>query len=132
MPSLIHLGNQSLGQSGGPSFLARPEVICPCSLSFSPWHQTNLRIFSLPGLFKEGCRDEWVLGSNKDGKSDTLANMKPQSNHAGISRHPWDPVAGTLWLLVAVFFLLGLLVLLRHEMWQDEWQAWLLAPGIPK
>lgn len=53
--------------------------------------------------------------------------MERRSSHADISPHPWDPEAGTLWLLVAVFFLLGLLVLLRHEMWQDEWQAWLLA-----
>jgi hypothetical protein len=33
------------------------------------------------------------------------------------------------FLLPAVmgFFCLGLILLLRHEMWQDEWQAWLLA-----
>ena len=35
--------------------------------------------------------------------------------------------AGFLLLAVLVFFFLGLVLLLRHEMWQDEWQAWLLA-----
>lgn len=30
-------------------------------------------------------------------------------------------------LIAAAFFGLGLLLVLRHELWQDEWQAWLLA-----
>jgi hypothetical protein len=53
--------------------------------------------------------------------------MEPRSKRAGSSPQAWHPATGSLWLLTAAFFLLGLLVLLRHEMWQDEWQAWLLA-----
>ena len=33
-----------------------------------------------------------------------------------------------------LFLLLGLILLWRHEMWQDEWQAWLIAresPSLP-
>jgi hypothetical protein len=33
---------------------------------------------------------------------------------------------GAIRLLVAAFFALGLLLILRHVLWQDEWQAWLL------
>ena len=33
---------------------------------------------------------------------------------------------GAIRLLVAAFFVLGLLLILRHALWQDEWQAWLL------
>ena len=29
--------------------------------------------------------------------------------------------------LVVGFFFLGLVVILHHEMWQDEWQAWMIA-----
>jgi hypothetical protein len=32
---------------------------------------------------------------------------------------------------VLAFFSLGLILLLRHEMWQDEWQAWLIATASP-
>lgn len=31
--------------------------------------------------------------------------------------------------LVAAFFGLGLLLILNHPLWQDEWQAWLIARG---
>jgi hypothetical protein len=34
-------------------------------------------------------------------------------------------------LPVAAFFALGLILLLHHEMWQDEWQAWLIARDSP-
>lgn len=34
-------------------------------------------------------------------------------------------------VLVLAFFSLGLILLLRHEMWQDEWQAWLMATASP-
>jgi hypothetical protein len=46
----------------------------------------------------------------------------------GASRphHPRE-FNGFLWPAVLGFFCLGLILLLRHEMWQDEWQAWLLA-----
>jgi len=39
--------------------------------------------------------------------------------------------AGFLATAVLGFFFLGLILLLRHEMWQDEWQAWLLAKDSP-
>jgi hypothetical protein len=35
--------------------------------------------------------------------------------------------ARSIRLLVPTFFALGLLLLLHHAMWQDEWQAWLIA-----
>lgn len=46
----------------------------------------------------------------------------------GVSRphHPSE-IAGFLWPAVLGFFCLVLILLLRHEMWQDEWQAWLIA-----
>jgi len=45
---------------------------------------------------------------------------------------PEAPVgAGFLVPAVLAFLSLALVVLLRHEMWQDEWQAWLLATGSP-
>jgi hypothetical protein len=47
---------------------------------------------------------------------------------------PSEQRAGSLMLLVLAFFSLGLMLLLRHEMWQDEWQAWLIAmesPSLP-
>lgn len=34
---------------------------------------------------------------------------------------------GLLWPAVLGFFCLGLILLVRHEIWQDEWQAWLIA-----
>ena len=36
---------------------------------------------------------------------------------------------GAIYLLLAAFFVLGLLLVLRHALWQDEWQAWLLVRG---
>ena len=41
--------------------------------------------------------------------------------------HHSRKIGGFLWPAVLGFFCLGLILLLRHEMWQDEWQAWLLA-----
>lgn len=53
--------------------------------------------------------------------------MKPLPGDAAPS--PRHAAESPRFLLLAVlgFFLLGLILLLRHEMWQDEWQAWLLA-----
>ncbi len=40
----------------------------------------------------------------------------------------FPPMSPRLHLgLALVFFALGLLLIWRHELWQDEWQAWLLA-----
>ena len=39
--------------------------------------------------------------------------------------HEFSPLA--LLLLVAFFFFLGLLLILNHAMWRDEWQSWLIA-----
>jgi hypothetical protein len=46
---------------------------------------------------------------------------------------PLQAAESASFLATAVlgFFFLGLILLLRHEMWQDEWQAWLLAQDSP-
>jgi len=48
-----------------------------------------------------------------------------------VDPNPGDstPSGGFLLVCLATFLALGLLLLFRHEMWQDEWQAWLLASG---
>ncbi len=33
----------------------------------------------------------------------------------------------SVWFLAAAFFALGLIQILNHALWQDEWQAWLIA-----
>ncbi|RJR32498.1 MAG: hypothetical protein C4567_18605 [Deltaproteobacteria bacterium] len=52
--------------------------------------------------------------------------MESRPEKGGASRTPGEG-AGFLWLAILGFFFLGLILLLRHEMWQDEWQAWLIA-----
>lgn len=57
--------------------------------------------------------------------------MDPLPDLTAPASHRWDPGAGALLLLVLTFFSLGLILLWRHEMWQDEWQAWLIARESP-
>lgn len=53
--------------------------------------------------------------------------MKPLPEEGGRGCRQGEANAGFLLPAVLGFFLLGLAILLRHEMWQDEWQAWLIA-----
>ncbi len=53
--------------------------------------------------------------------------MKPLPEEGGRGCRHGEASAGFLTPAVLGFFLLGLAILLRHEMWQDEWQAWLIA-----
>lgn len=67
-------------------------------------------------------------------KFSNLLRMAPLPGNAASIPHHWDPRPGSLMLLVLAFCLLGLILLLRHEMWQDEWQAWLItaeSPSLP-
>jgi len=67
--------------------------------------------------------------------SDNLPGMEPVSGHMTPSQTPADESAAFLLPAVLAYFFLVLILLLRHEMWQDEWQAWLLAtesPSLPE
>ena len=57
--------------------------------------------------------------------------MDPVPDKTAPTSRRWDPGAGSLLLLVLAYFSLGLILLWRHEMWQDEWQAWLIARESP-
>ncbi|MBI4794559.1 MAG: hypothetical protein HY790_01735, partial [Deltaproteobacteria bacterium] len=53
--------------------------------------------------------------------------MEPRPEKGADIPSPGNASAGFLLPAVLGFFFLGLVLLLRHEMWQDEWQAWLIA-----
>jgi hypothetical protein len=53
--------------------------------------------------------------------------MDPRPEKGAATPSPGNARVGFLVAAVLGFFFLGLILLLRHEMWQDEWQAWLIA-----
>jgi len=54
-----------------------------------------------------------------------LINRSSFPKTVSVPGRDWGNTA--IGLLLASFFALGLLLILNHSLWQDEWQAWLIA-----